>query len=365
MIYAIAALIGLTVVLLVMGVAELAAERPRRAAVRQLAQLDRNAAAAAAVVAPEPGSAPVERFGEWLHRVGEWSRGGGAEADKTRQLLVEAGFRGPGAGAVFRGVRVALPLAMAGAAILLLPLTGIGTGASLFAAVWMAAAGWIAPSFFVGRRARSRQREIQRALPDALDLLVVCVEAGLGLNQAMMRVSQEIRHVSPLIGDELGLVNLEIRAGVPRQDALRNLGVRTGVAELRSLGAMLIQTDRFGTSIAQAMRVHSDTLRTKRRQRAEEAAAKTTVKLVFPLVLFIFPAMFVVLLGPAIIQITRVLSSDDIAAAAAPGHEHWTHTPGRMNSRLEPRKVRLRGLEERGLERGGEVEATAGRIGAA
>jgi tight adherence protein C len=174
----------------------------------------------------------------------------------------------------------------------------------------MAAAGWIAPGFFVGRRAKSRQREIQRALPDALDLLVVCVEAGLGLNQALMRVSQEIRHVSALIGDELGLVNLEIRAGVPRPDALRNLGSRTGVAELRSLAAMLIQTDRFGTSIAQAMRVHADTLRTKRRQRAEEAAAKTTVKLVFPLVLFIFPAMFVVLLGPAVIQISRVLGNE-------------------------------------------------------
>jgi tight adherence protein C len=349
MIYAIAALIGLTVVLLVMGVAELAAERPRRAAVRQLAQLDRNATA---LVAPEPGSAPVERFGEWLHRVGEWSRGGGKEADVTRRLLVEAGFRGPGAGAVFRGVRVALPIGMAGAAVVLLPLTGIGTGASLFAAVWMAAVGWIAPSFFVGRRARSRQREIQRALPDALDLLVVCVEAGLGLNQAMMRVSQEIRHVSPLIGDELGLVNLEIRAGVPRQDALRNLGVRTGVAELRSLGAMLIQTDRFGTSIAQAMRVHSDTLRTKRRQRAEEAAAKTTVKLVFPLVLFIFPAMFVVLLGPALIQITRVLGSGVAVEAGVP------RQPGRVNSLQQRHEVRLRGLDEREAVPTGNGERT-------
>jgi tight adherence protein C len=228
----------------------------------------------------------------------------------VQKVLVEAGFRGPGAATVFRGVRVALPIAAAGAAVVFLPFFGLGTGGALFFAVWMAAAGWIAPGFFVGRRAKSRQREIQRALPDALDLLVVCVEAGLGLNQALMRVSQEIRHVSALIGDELGLVNLEIRAGVPRPDALRNLGSRTGVPELRSLAAMLIQTDRFGTSIAQAMRVHADTLRTKRRQRAEEAAAKTTVKLVFPLVLFIFPAMFVVLLGPAVIQISRVLGNE-------------------------------------------------------
>jgi tight adherence protein C len=310
MIYAIAAMIGLSVVLLVMVAAEVAAGHSRRMAVRQLAQLDRGAAAAAVMAGDgQAGPGPVQRFGDWLHRVGEWSRGGNTDVGSVQKVLVEAGFRGPGAATVFRGVRVALPIAAGGSAVLFLPFFGLGTGGSLFAAVWMAAAGWIAPGFFVGRRARSRQREIQRALPDALDLLVVCVEAGLGLNQALMRVSQEIRHVSALIGDELGLVNLEIRAGVPRPDALRNLGSRTGVPELRSLAAMLIQTDRFGTSIAQAMRVHADTLRTKRRQRAEEAAAKTTVKLVFPLVLFIFPAMFVVLLGPAVIQISRVLGN--------------------------------------------------------
>lgn len=307
-IYAIAALVGLSVVLMVLVVAELAAARPRRAVIRQLAQLDRGAAASVAAAGPAMREAQIERFGQWLRRIGE--RGRGADTGSTRQLLIEAGFRGPGAAAVFRGVRVALPAALGGAAIVFLPLVGVPTAGAMFAALWLAAVGWIGPGFFVGRRARSRQRELQRALPDALDLLVVCVEAGLGLNQAMIRVSQEIRHVSALIGDELGLVNLEIRAGVPRQDALRNLGTRTGVAELRSLGAMLIQTDRFGTSIAQAMRIHAETLRTKRRQRAEEAAAKTTVKLVFPLVLFIFPAMFVVLLGPALIQIVRVLGNE-------------------------------------------------------
>jgi tight adherence protein C len=306
-IYAIAALIGLSVVLMVLVVAELAAARPRRAAIRQLAQLDRGGAAVVSN-APAIREAQLEKFGQWLRRIGE--RGRGADMGRTRQLLMEAGFRGPGAAAVFRGVRLALPVSLSGAAILFLPIFGVPTAGAVFAALWLAAVGWIAPGFFVGSRARARQRELQRALPDALDLLVVCVEAGLGLNQAMTRVSQEIRHVSALIGDELGLVNLEIRAGVPRQDALRNLGARTGVAELRSLGAMLIQTDRFGTSIAQAMRIHAETLRSKRRQRAEEAAAKTTVKLVFPLVLFIFPAMFVVLLGPALIQIVRVLGNE-------------------------------------------------------
>ena len=312
MIYFIAGLIGLSVVLLVMVVAEIAAERPRRAAVRQLAQLDRSAAAAAAVLAgPEPKGARVQRFGEWLSSVGEWKSRDGADGGRTRQMLIEAGFRNPNAPAVYRGARLALPLAAGGAALLLLPLVGMPTAGTFIGSLWMAVFGWIAPAFFIGRRVKSRQRELQRALPDALDLMVVCVEAGLGLNQAMMRVSQEIRHVSAAIGDELGLVNLEIRAGVPRQDALRNLGTRTGVAELRSLAAMLIQTDRFGTSIAHAMRIHAETLRTKRRQKAEEAAAKTTVKLVFPLVLFIFPAMFVVLLGPALIQISKVLGGGE------------------------------------------------------
>jgi tight adherence protein C len=137
----------------------------------------------------------------------------------------------------------------------------------------------------------------------------VCVEAGLGLNQAISRVSEEIERVSPVLADQLALVNLEIRAGTPRDEALRNLGDRTGLQDIKSLMAMLIQTDRFGTSVAQALRTHADTMRTKRRQRAEEAAAKTTIKLVFPLVLFVFPALFVIILGPAVIQILETLSN--------------------------------------------------------
>jgi tight adherence protein C len=150
---------------------------------------------------------------------------------------------------------------------------------------------------------------MQKALPDALDLFVVCVEAGLGLNQAIMRVSEEIERVSPVLADQLALVNLEIRAGTPRDEAFRNLGDRTGLQDIKSLMAMLIQTDRFGTSVAQALRTHAETMRTKRRQRAEEAAAKTTIKLVFPLVLFVFPALFVIILGPAVIQILETLSN--------------------------------------------------------
>jgi tight adherence protein C len=192
-------------------------------------------------------------------------------------------------------------------ALFLLPVTGVSFLTGTFVALWFAVLGWVGPAFYVGRRVKHRQKVIVKALPDALDMLVVCVEAGLGLNQAIVRVSEEIDNVSPLMSEQLALVNLEIRAGTPRDEALRNLGERTGVPDVQSLVAMLIQTDRFGTSIAQALRVHADTMRTKRRQRAEEAAAKTTIKLVFPLVLFIFPTMFVVILAPALIRIVRTL----------------------------------------------------------
>jgi tight adherence protein C len=159
----------------------------------------------------------------------------------------------------------------------------------------------------VGRRVKARKKEIVRALPDALDMLVVCVEAGLGLNQALVRVAEELAQVSPVLSEQMVLVNLEIRAGTVREEALRLFAERTGVSDVSSLVTMLIQTDRFGTSIAHALRVQASALRTKRRQRAEEAAAKTAIKLVFPLVLFIFPALYVVILGPAMIQIFETL----------------------------------------------------------
>jgi tight adherence protein C len=146
------------------------------------------------------------------------------------------------------------------------------------------------------------------ALADALDLLVACVEAGMGLNQALVRVAEEIRNVSESLSEELAMVNLEIRAGKPRAQALRNLAERTGSEDIEALASMLIQTERFGTSVGRALRVQADTLRQKRRQRAEEAAAKTTIKLVFPLVLFVFPALFVVVLGPAVIQVLEALA---------------------------------------------------------
>jgi tight adherence protein C len=164
------------------------------------------------------------------------------------------------------------------------------------------ALGFFMPRFFLKRMIKDRQQRIRIALPDALDLTVICVEAGLALDQALMRVGKDLHHAHPDLSDEFHLVNLEMRAGKPRAEALRNLVDRTGVDDIKSLVGTLIQTDRFGTSVAQALRVHSDSLRTARRQRAEEQAAKTTIKMVPPLVLFILVPFLFVTIGPALIQ---------------------------------------------------------------
>jgi tight adherence protein C len=167
--------------------------------------------------------------------------------------------------------------------------------------------GFVLPDLLLRWRIRSRQEEITDALPDGLDLLVVCIEAGLGLNAAFMKIMEEFKLASPALSEEFDILNREMVAGKPRQEALRALSDRIGVDEMKSLVAMLNQTEKLGTSLSQSLRVHSDSLRTRRRQRAEEAAAKTTIKLVFPLVFLLFPALFIVLLGPGFIQIMKVL----------------------------------------------------------
>jgi tight adherence protein C len=245
----------------------------------------------------------LERLSVLLRGVGERVAGHRHDGDSVRASLAQAGFLHPDSVLIYWGARFGLALVALGLTFVLVPLLGGGAPAALVGAIWGAAVGWIGPAFYVGRRVKARQSEIQRALPDALDMLVVCVEAGLGLNQAMVRVAEEVDRVSPVLSEQLVMVNLEIRAGTGREEALRRLADRTGVAEVSSLVSMLIQTDRFGTSVAHTLRVQANSLRTKRRQRAEEAAAKTAIKLVFPLVLFIFPALFVIILGPATITI--------------------------------------------------------------
>jgi tight adherence protein C len=225
-----------------------------------------------------------------------------SERSRLQQRLVTAGYRGTEALVVFAGIRVALALlgfVLVATPILMRP--------NFMLAPITCAFGYILPTMVLARVARARQHRIRLSLPDALDLLVVSVEAGLGLDQALQRVGQELEYAHPELCEELRLINLELRAGKARSDALHNLAERTGVDDVASLAAMLVQTDKFGTSVAQSLRVHSETLRTKRRQRAEEAAAKTGVKMVFPLVICIFPAVWVVTIGPAAIKFIQVL----------------------------------------------------------
>ena len=249
-----------------------------------------------------------EQLQELLERLGSTLKGQGSDEAVTRSLLTHAGFRHPNAVTIYAGSRLLLASGLAAASFLVASVLGMNAGVILLLALYLAAVGYMLPLLLVRSRVRRRQKEITLTLPDALDLLVVCVEAGLGLNQAFVRVAEEIHPLSELTATEFHLMNLDIRAGTPREDALRNLFSRTGVEDLRTLTNIMIQADRFGTSIANALRIHSETLRDKRRQRAEEAAAKTTIKMVFPLVLCIFPAMFVVLLGPGMIQVIEALS---------------------------------------------------------
>jgi tight adherence protein C len=171
----------------------------------------------------------------------------------------------------------------------------------------LALIGFYLPDLYLKLMIRGRKQQIVLGFPDALDLLVVCVEAGMGLDAAISRVADEINLSSRVISEEFRILNLELRAGKSRLDALRNLGTRTDVEDVRSFSTLLIQTDRFGTSVAQALRVHSDAMRTQRYQKAEELAAKLPVKMMFPLILFIFPAIFVVIVGPAAIQIYNAI----------------------------------------------------------
>ncbi len=252
--------------------------------------------------------ARTDRLKGVLQAFGEAVQERNTNVSAVRQRLIRAGYPNASAVPMYLGSRVALPAGLAIGAMILLPTLGKSPLVTMMMTIYLGALGYVLPSVIVGQRIKKRQKEMQKALPDALDMLVVSVEAGLGLNQALVRVSEEIDRISPILSEQLGLVNLEIRAGTSREEALRNLAERTGLQDISSLVGMLIQTDRFGTSVAQALRVHADTMRTKRRQRAEEAAAKTTIKLIFPLVFCIFPAMFVVILGPALIQIYKALS---------------------------------------------------------
>lgn len=227
------------------------------------------------------------------------------EMGKLRQDLIEAGFRSESAPLTYLAIRAicSLTFLVMGGGISLLMYGFTGTAA--IRTFVIGAIGFYLPMLALGQLVKRRKNQIFLGLPDALDLLVVCVEAGLGLDQAMRRVSDEMKNSYRIIADEFGLCNLHLQMGRARNQVLTDLGARTGVDDLRSLASILIQADKFGSSIANALRVQSDAMRTRRQQIAEEKAAKTAVKLIFPLVLFIFPGIFVVLVGPAGIQMAR------------------------------------------------------------
>ncbi len=233
---------------------------------------------------------------------GEW------EDSPLRIRFLNAGIRHPNARLIYFGAKTLLPLILAGVAFGLLRGLNQSAGLTLVFYVLLAAlAGCYLPNLVLFLATRSRQLEIFENFPDAADLMLVCIEAGLGLDAALSKVAEEIRRKSEALGDELHLTNLEMRAGATRAKSLRNLALRTGVEEIGTFATMLTQADKFGTSIGDSLRVFSDDLRHKRQVRAEENAAKVPTKMLFPLVVCIFPAIIMVIMGPAVIQIIRTV----------------------------------------------------------
>jgi tight adherence protein C len=225
------------------------------------------------------------------------------EQSALRVKLANAGFRSEAAPAVYSGLRVASVVMFLGVALaIFLPREDTLIGKLKWIGL-IAIVGFYLPTLVLWWLIRKRKQEIFLTLPDALDLMVVCVESGLGLDAAMRKVCDEMRHHATVLTEEIGLANLQLQMGRPKREVLHDLGVRTGVDDVKSLAAILIQADRFGSSVATALRVQSDSMRTRRRQLAEEKAAKTAVQMIFPLVLFIFPGIFVVLVGPAALAI--------------------------------------------------------------
>jgi tight adherence protein C len=251
--------------------------------------------------APVERPAIRERIEQALDPLSKASPLSPTDVSRTRRWLIQAGFRDAIDVNYYFGVR------LLAAAIGFVGVVVFSGFSNPFLLAGISGLGFFLPRFILKRMIRDRQNRIRLGLPDALDLTVICVEAGLALDQALMRVGQDLHHAHPDLSDEFHLVNLEMRAGKPRAEALRNLVERTGVDDIRSLVGTLIQTDRFGTSVAQALRVHSDSLRTERRQRAEEQAAKTTIKMVPPLVIFVLPSIIFVTIGPAVIELIRQL----------------------------------------------------------
>jgi tight adherence protein C len=250
-------------------------------------------------------------FVDGIKRLGDFAGPKGEDdASRVERDLWNAGFRAKNAVMVYSGIKVFLGLLLPSLVIVLQAYAYRVKVALLILPILFIAfvIGFYLPDLYLRIRVSRRKRRILEGSPDALDLMVVCVEAGMGLDAALNRVTDEMKMTNKPLHEEFRQLILELRAGKSRRDALRSLAVRTGLEDVNSLVTLLIQTDRFGTSIAQALRVHSDGMRTKRHQRAEEMAAKLPVKLLFPLIMFIFPSLFVAILGPTLIQVFRLWS---------------------------------------------------------
>lgn len=264
----------------------------------------------------EAGAAPgkthwIERMARSTRALAKLSAEEGGDNSALRRRLFNAGLRHPMAPTAFFGMKTALamvlpPLLLAALSLSEHPPRGQALMSMLLAA---AALGYYLPNAVLSRLVAQRQREIFESFPDALDFMIICVEAGLGIEAALQRVTEELVHRSRVLAEEFQLVALEMRAGAPRERALHNLALRTGVEEVEGFVSMLVQAERFGTSIGQALRVHADMLRTRRRQRAEETAARVGTKLLAPLVFMILPALLLVMLGPAMLRILSTLPS--------------------------------------------------------
>jgi tight adherence protein C len=242
----------------------------------------------------------TETTAPWVKRFQQVVPKSPKEMTKARRRLSTAGYRSVTAAVVYSGAELILPFVFAG---LILIFFGMS---KWHVALLGAATGYALPGVWLSRKTSLRQKQIRNGLPDALDLLIVCIEAGSGIDQAIVKASDELDISYPALAEEMRLISTEMRAGKPRLEAFKNFASRTKVEEVRSLVAMLIQTDRFGTSVAQALRTHAEVARTKRRQNAEERAAKIGVKLVFPLVLCLFPSLYVAILGPAVVDYIKV-----------------------------------------------------------
>jgi tight adherence protein C len=236
----------------------------------------------------------------WVKRFQQVAPKSPKEMSKLRRRLTTAGYRSMTAAVLYGAAEVILPIIFAVAALLLFGFS------KWYIALFAAAVGYMGPGLWLSRKTTLRQKQIRNGLPDALDLMIVCIEAGSGIDQSLVKTSDELDISYPALAEELRLITTEMRAGKPRLEAFKNFAARTKVDEVRSLVAMLVQTDRFGTSIALALRTHAEVARTKRRQNAEERAAKIGVKLVFPLVFCLFPSLYVAILGPAVVDYVRI-----------------------------------------------------------